>query len=211
MTDAITNYCRDISWPESEYCREIRENAVKRFDTRAGMISGSLENALLKFLITVLKPKRVLEIGTFVGYSALSMAEAMSEGSKITTLDISDTYVNEAKKIWQKSPHAPKIESLIMPALKYLQETNEQFDLVFIDADKNNYLNYFNLSLEKLSPQGVIAIDKALWSGRVTEENPTDENTKVIKGLNHFVSERSDLANVLLPIRDGVHLVSRRN
>lgn len=210
MNEDILKYCTDISWPESAECAKIKTNAVERFDTRARMISGPLENALLKFLITMLKPKRILEIGTFVGYSALSMAEALEDGAKITTLDISDTYVGEAKKIWAGSPHAGKIESLIQPALDYLKETKEEFDLVFIDADKNNYMNYFNLALEKLSPRGVIAVDNALWSGRVLEENPTEENTKVIKGLNALISDRSDLVNVLLPIRDGIHLVSRK-
>ena len=209
--DLIHQYCKDISTPESEECREIRDMASERFGTRAGMISGPHENALLKLLITLMRPKRVLEVGTFVGYSALSMAEALGDGAKITTLDISSTYVDEAKKIWAKSSHGHKIESLIKPALDYLKETPELFDLIFIDADKNNYLNYFELALDKLAPNGLIAIDNTLWSGRVLEENPEDLNTRTIKAVNEMAANRSDLVNVLIPIRDGLHLVARKN
>lgn len=206
----IIEYCTNISHEESEYCAELKKRAKEKFEDRAGMVSGSLENAVLKFIITLLKPKRVLEIGTFVGYSALSMAEAMPEGSKLTTLDNKDVYVTEAREVWAKSPHGSKIESIMGEAINYLQETNEQFDFVFIDADKQNYINYFNLALTKLSPGGVIAIDNALWSGRVLEDNPTNQSTLTIKTLNQLVSERDDLVNVLLPIRDGVHLVTRK-
>ncbi len=206
----IVEYCTKISLEESEYCQEIRKRAGEKFSDRAGMISGSLENALLKFLITMLKPKRVLEIGTFVGYSALSMAEAMPEGSKITTLDINDDYVGQAKEVWAHSPHGKKIESVMGEAIDYLKESSETFDLVFIDADKENYMNYFNLALYRLSPGGVIAIDNALWSGRVLEKDPQSESTRVIKTLNQLINERDDLVNVLLPVRDGIHLVTRK-
>lgn len=206
----IIDYCTKISLAESEYCQEIRKRAGEKFSDRAGMISGSLENALLKFLITMLKPKRVLEIGTFVGYSALSMAEAMPAGSKITTLDINDDYVGQAKEVWAHSPHGEKIESVMGEAIDYLKESSETFDLVFIDADKENYMNYFNLALYRLSPGGVIAIDNALWSGRVLEKDPQSESTRVIKTLNELINERDDLVNVLLPVRDGIHLVTRK-
>ncbi len=206
----ILDYCTMISEPESEHCQEIKKRAIEKYNERARMISGPLENALLKFIITMLKPKRVLEIGTFVGYSALSMAEAMPEGSKITTLDISDDFVGLAKEIWPHSPHGVKIESIMGQALDYLKESTEYFDFVFIDADKANYLNYFNLALYRLSPNGVIAVDNALWSGRVLDEDTDNESTKAIKTLNQVVSERDDLVNVLLPIRDGIHLIMRR-
>lgn len=208
--EIINEYCASVSEGESAACRRIREAAVERFPDFARMISGGLENATLKLLLKISNAKNVLEVGTFVGYSALSMAEALPDDGKITTLDVNDDFVSLAKEVWAETEAGKKIELVLGPALDYMTETSQKFDMIFIDADKVNYINYFNRGLELLNEGGIIAIDNALWGGRVLEENPEEESTKTIKALNKLVSDREDLQSVLLPVRDGLHLVIKK-
>ncbi|EQC51087.1 O-methyltransferase [Bacteriovorax sp. DB6_IX] len=208
--EIINEYCASVSEGESAACRRIREAAVERFPDFARMISGGLENATLKLLLKISNAKNVLEVGTFVGYSALSMAEALPDDGKITTLDVNDDFVSLAKEVWAETEVGKKIELVLGPALDYMTETSQKFDMIFIDADKVNYINYFNRGLELLNEGGIIAIDNALWGGRVLEENPEEESTKTIKALNKLVSDREDLQSVLLPVRDGLHLVIKK-
>lgn len=208
--EIINEYCASVSEGESAACRRIREAAVERFPDFARMISGGLENATLKLLLKISNAKNVLEVGTFVGYSALSMAEALPDDGKITTLDVNDDFVSLAKEVWAETEAGKKIELVLGPALDYMTETSQKFDMIFIDADKVNYINYFNRGLELLNEGGIIAIDNALWGGRVLEDNPEEESTKTIKTLNKLVSDREDLQSVLLPVRDGLHLVIKK-
>lgn len=208
--EIINEYCASVSEGESAACRRIREAAVERFPDFARMISGGLENATLKLLLKISNAKNVLEVGTFVGYSALSMAEALPDDGKITTLDVNDDFVSLAKEVWAETEAGKKIELVLGPALDYMTETSQKFDMIFIDADKVNYINYFNRGLELLNEGGIIAIDNALWGGRVLEDNPEEESTKTIKALNKLVSDREDLQSVLLPVRDGLHLVIKK-
>ena len=205
----ITDYCTAVSSAESETCQGIRQYARANYPTLDVMISGPLENALLKYLIRSTQAHTVLEIGTFVGYSALSMAECLPDSGKLYTLDISETYVNDAKKFWGQTEAGEKIMSIIGPATSFLESCSIKFDLIFIDADKPSYPTYFKLALECLSSKGSIVIDNALWGGKVLEEYPKDENARAVKRLNQQIRDRDDLQSVLLPIRDGVHLVTR--
>ncbi|OIQ17207.1 MAG: hypothetical protein BM556_13420 [Bacteriovorax sp. MedPE-SWde] len=206
----INEYCTNTSESESKHCEKIRLLAKERFPDWAMMVSGGLENATLKFLLKLIGAKNVLEVGTFVGYSALSMAEALPEDGSLVTLDINDEFVSVAKEVWAESEDGKKIELVLGQALDYMTKTSRSFDMIFIDADKVNYINYFEKGLELLNKGGIIAVDNALWGGSVLEDNPTEESTKTIKKLNKLISDREDLQSVLLPVRDGLHLVMKR-
>lgn len=206
----INKYCTEISEQESDSCKKIRALANERFPDWAMMVSGGLENAMLKFLLKLNGAKSVLEVGTFVGYSALSMAEALPSDGRVVTLDINDDFVSVAKEIWPLSEAGKKIELILGPALEYMEKSSEKFDMIFIDADKENYIKYFEQGLKLLNSGGMIAVDNALWSGRVLAPEPSDVSSTTIANLNKLISERKDLQSVLLPVRDGLHLVMKK-
>ncbi len=205
----IEAYAEAHSIPESDVCRQLRE-ATWRSVECPQMVVGPLEGALLKMMTHMVAAKRVLEIGTFTGYSALCFAEALPEDGTVLTCDINADTTEFAKRYWAKSPVRNKIESRLGPALETLQSVEALFDVVFIDADKTNYVKYYQRGLELLSLTGVMLIDNVLWSGRVIENPPPDHDTAAIQEVNRVVAADSRVTGVLLTVRDGV-LVIRRN
>lgn len=209
----ILQYCIDKSDTPSSLCGEL-ESYTRENVHGAQMLIGQLEASVLGFLLRSIGAKRVLELGTFTGYSALCMAQELPVDGEVITLDINETTVEIAKSYWAKSPDGKKITSIIGPGLESLKKLDGTFDFVFIDADKRNYLPYLEKSLELLSDKGMIVIDNVLWSGRVVEA-PTDSedehrNTKFIRELNDVIKKRSDLYGSLLPIRDGMFLITKK-
>jgi caffeoyl-CoA O-methyltransferase len=172
------------------------------------MLCGPLEGRFLKMLVEILSAKSVLEIGTFTGYSALSMAEGLPEDGKLITLDISAKNISFASKFIARSPHGKKITIMEGPALDSIAKLDGPFDLVFIDADKTNYLNYYRAVLPKVRNGGLIAADNVLWSGRVLK--PTEESDHAICAFNDAVVSDPSVEKVLLPIRDGLYLIRKR-
>lgn len=172
------------------------------------MLIGKMEASFLGFLIRSIEAKTIVEFGTFTGYSALAMAENLSQGGKVYTLDISTETTKIAKSFWNRSSHKDKIISLIGPALDTIHQIDEQIDLAFIDADKENYLNYLKICLDRLSSNGIIVIDNVLWSGKVLEA-AQDSSTQSIQQLNDFIASRDNLYGTLLPVRDGIFLVKK--
>jgi caffeoyl-CoA O-methyltransferase len=187
-------------------------------ETREGtsapsMMVGTLEGRFLSFLVTMLRPQLVLEIGTFTGYSALSMAEALPPGGRIVTCDISEDHVTIARRHIDASPHRDQIEIKVGPAIDTLKSLDGPFDLAFIDADKTGYLGYYEAIVPKLAPGGVIAVDNVLWSGRVLDGSPpdeADESTRALREFNDHVVADERVECVMLPLRDGVTLVRLR-
>ena len=175
-----------------------------------GMMVGTLEGRFLKALVAMLRPEKVLEIGTFTGYSALSMAEALPPNGRIITCDISEEHVAIARKHIDASPYADRIEIRVGPAIETVATLDGPFDLVFIDADKTSYLAYYEAVLPKLTPHGVILADNVLWSGRVLDSQADDENTKAITEFNDRVVADERVEVVMLTVRDGVSLIRRR-
>ena len=173
------------------------------------MVVGSLEGAFLKVMARSIGAKRVLEIGTFTGYSALCFAESLPEGGKVVTCDIDPESTAMARRFWAESSHGAKIHLKLAPALETIQSLTERYDLIFIDADKANYVNYYQRAVDLLSPQGVILIDNVLWGGDVIKSPPPDSNTAAIQELNRLVHADHRVSAVLLPIRDGVFFISR--
>ena len=154
----------------------------------------------------LLKPHRILEIGTYTGYSALCLAEGLSPGGKMVTIDINEELEKKVREHFAQSQD--KIEYKIGNALDIIPTLNEIFDLVFIDADKSNYINYFDLVIDKVRPGGFILADNVLWSGKVLNKNP-DNDTKSIIAFNQKIQHDPRVENVLLPIRDGIMIIRK--
>ena len=172
------------------------------------MLTGTIEGRFLELLVAGSGAKRVLEIGTFTGYSALSMAAALPEDGRIDTLDIEPKHAEVAQRYFDRSPHGSKITLHLGPALETIAKLEGEFDFVFIDADKPNYDAYYEAVLPRLSERGLIAIDNTLWSGRVLD--PPDETTTLIAALNDKLAADDRVVAVQLTVRDGVTLVRRR-
>ncbi len=174
----------------------------------AGMISDNLVGSLLQSLIFASGAKNVLELGMFTGFSALMMAHALPEDGTVTTCDIDPKAEERARPFFDKTPHGKKINVRIGPALKTLDKLTGPFDLVFIDADKGNYSNYYERCLGLLSPKGVIVVDNVLWSGQVLSPKTGDD--RAIDSFNKHVTDDPRVDNVLLTIRDGLMLIRKK-
>ncbi|MDR4459913.1 MAG: class I SAM-dependent methyltransferase [Nitrospirales bacterium] len=205
----IEAYAQAHSFTESEVCRRLREETYRTMDCPQ-MVVGPLAGALLKVMALSVGARRVLEIGTFTGYSALCLAECLPEDGIVITCDIDPESTDMAKRYWAQSPHGTKIHLCLAPALETLATLNGTFDLIFIDADKANYVNYFQRSLELIADQGVILIDNVLWNGDVLKSPAPDSNTAAIQELNRVVHAEPRVSAVLLTIRDGIFLIKPR-
>jgi caffeoyl-CoA O-methyltransferase len=206
----LERYAAAHTTPEPPELRAVAEETRAKFAQRAGMLTGHLEGAFLRSLVAMTRAHRVLEIGTFTGYSAMAMASALPADGRLITLDISEEHVEVARRHIEASPWRELIEIRVGPALESLNALEGPFDLVFIDADKTNYRNYYEAVLPKLAANGFIAIDNVLWSGQVLDDDDTSDDTRAIKELNDFLVNDQRIECVLLTIRDGVSLIRRR-
>ena len=172
------------------------------------MLTGPVEGQFLKMIAKLLGAKTIVELGTFTGYASLSMAEALPDDGKLYTCDLNPTCLALARKYFEKSPHGKKIEVLEGPGLDSLEKLDGPFDMVFIDADKGNYLNYYEAVLPKVRNGGVILVDNVLWNGAVL--NPQTADDKAISNLNERVAADDRVEKVFLTIRDGVYFIRKR-
>ncbi|MEW6542619.1 MAG: class I SAM-dependent methyltransferase [Nitrospirota bacterium] len=202
----IEAYAEAHSAAESEVCQALREETYRTMDSPQ-MVVGPLEGAFLKMVTQLVGARHVLEIGTFTGYSALCMAEVLPEDGRLITCEIDLDSLELARKYFARSPHGRKIEIRMGPALETLRDLTGPFDLIFIDADKVNYVNYYRRSLDLIAPRGVILVDNVLWSGDVLLEPPPDQSTAVIQELNRLVARDQRVTSVLVTIRDGVLVI----
>lgn len=208
IDERINEYAISKSWVPSQVCNELEQYTWKKVEMPQ-MLIGKMEASFLGFLIRSLRVQNILEIGTFTGYSSLAMAENLPDQGTMTTLDISESTVKIAQDFWKKSPHGYKINSIVGPALDSLKDLNQYYDLIFIDADKENYLNYLKECLKILAPNGVIILDNTLWGGKVLSESHNDPATAGIKQVNDYIKQNPSLYSTLLPVRDGMMLVQR--
>ena len=205
----VEQYAVEHTTPEPPWFATLAEET--RSSTRAPtMMVGTLEGRLLTALVAMLRPRSVLEIGTFTGYSALSMAEALPADGRIVTCDISEEHLAIARRHIAASPYAGAIEIRSGPALETIATLPGPFDLVFIDADKTSYSAYFEATLAKLAPDGVILVDNVLWSGRVLDPTVTDPDTAAITAFNDQVLADDRVEVVMLTVRDGLSLIRHR-
>ncbi|SNR54362.1 O-methyltransferase [Lutibacter flavus] len=204
LPEAIDEYVVKHSQNEPELLQQLsKETWQKVLNPR--MLSGSFQGRILSMLSKLINPKNILEIGTYTGYSALCLAEGMQKEGSIFTIDKNEELENFAKKYFNKSDYKSQIKQFIGNAIDIIPTINEKFDLVFIDADKSNYVNYFNLIIDKMNSGGVILSDNVLWSGKVIEKlNPKDIDTKTLLEYNKLLNTDSRIETVLLPIRDGL-------
>lgn len=169
------------------------------------MLSGHFQGRVLSMLSKLIRPVNILEIGTYTGYSALCLCEGMQENGQLHTIDIKEELVDFQRKHFDKSPWGKQIFQQLGEAVDIIPTLDIKFDLVFIDADKENYLNYFELILPKMNKGGIILSDNVLWSGKVLEPlNPKDLSTKILLEYNQLLATDPRVETVLLPIRDGL-------
>ncbi len=175
------------------------------------MLSGHYQGRVLSVLSKLIRPKVVLEIGTFTGYSALCLAEGLSPQGVLHTIDINEELVDFQRSYFDKSDYGSQIFQHLGPAVDIIPTLDTKFDLVFMDADKPNYINYFHQIIDKLNPRGVIISDNVLWSGKVIETlDPNDTSTQIVLDYNKLLKEDQRLETVLLPIRDGLSVSIRK-
>ncbi|MBH0179186.1 MAG: methyltransferase domain-containing protein [Nitrospira sp.] len=205
----IEVYAQAHSTPESSVCRALREETQRTMEY-AQMVVGPLEGAFLKMMTQLVGAKRVLEVGMFTGYSALCFAEALPGDGTVVTCEIDEVSAALARRYISQAPFGSKISIRMGPALDTMGTLTSPFDVIFIDADKANYVNYYRRALDLLSPNGVILIDNVLWSGEVLKQPPSDDQTAVIQELNRTVANDTRVTAVLVTIRDGVLVVRRK-
>lgn len=204
LPEDIDRYAEAHTGAEPELLQQLtRETWQKIINPR--MLSGHLQGRILKMFVQMMRASTILEIGTYTGYSALCMAEGLPDNGRLITIDINDELQWIQDKYFSLSQHGHKIERHFGDAREVIPLLPLDFDLVFMDADKENYLVYYDLLMTRLKPGAIILIDNVLWSGKVLREaNPNDKETRVLQELNRLVTSDERVENVLLPIRDGL-------
>ena len=208
--EALLEYAANHSDAEDQILKELdRETHLKFLSPR--MLSGHLQGNLLTLLATLTNAKCILEIGTFTGYSAICLARALPESGKLITIDANPEIESIAKKYFEKSGVKNRVSLIIGNALQIIPKLEEKFDLVFIDADKRNYSNYYDLTIDLVPSGGLIIADNVLWSGKILmSKDKMDTDTLAIDEFNQKISSDKRISKLLLPVRDGI-LVMRKN
>ena len=211
MSDIVNNkiedYIRKNSSKEPEILKDLnKETYLKVLNPR--MLSGHLQGRFLSIITKLIKPKTILEIGTYTGYSAICMAEGLVENGIIHTIDINEELVSIQNKYFKKSKCNNSITQHVGDARNIIKNINEEFDVVFLDADKENYIEYYELVIEKVKKGGLIIADNVLWTGKVVEpDKDDDELTQYLIDFNKMINEDDRVENIILPIRDGLNII----
>jgi len=208
ISPELEQYAGIHTSPESELLARInRETHLEVLQPR--MLSGHLQGRVLSLLANLLKPKRILEIGTYTGYSALCLAEGLPDEGKLITIDVNEELQARVQGYFNDSNYKGQIDYRIGDAMELIPTLPDMWDLVFIDADKKNYLNYYDLVIERMNPGGIILADNILWSGKVIDEAAQDRETVLLRKYNERIQSDERVENILLPIRDGI-MVARK-
>lgn len=206
IPESIDDYVVQHSENEPELLQQLtRETYQKILQPR--MLSGHYQGRLLSMISKLVRPRCILEIGTYTGYSALCLAEGLQPGGELHTIDVNEELVKFQRKYFEKSDYGPQIHQHLGDALELIPKIGKTFDLVFIDADKSNYVNYFQTIIDLVNPGGIILSDNVLWSGKVIEPLKADDiDTKILIEYNTLLKKDPRVETVLLPIRDGLTL-----
>ena len=209
-TESIDDYILRHINDEGDYLRALyRDTHVKLLYPR--MASGHLQGRMLKMFVRMIRPQRILEIGTYSGYSALCMAEGLEEGGTVYTFEINDEQEDFTRPWLEGSPHAEKIKFYIGDALELVPRMDLHFDMAFMDGNKRNYIDYYQMILPRLSPGGYILADNTLWDGHVLEHAaPADQQTQGIQAFNDLVAADTRVEKVILPLRDGLTIIRKK-
>jgi caffeoyl-CoA O-methyltransferase len=210
VDDQVEAYAEAHTTPSAELFERLDAETREKSDSPQMMV-GLLEGRFLEFLVRQSKAKNVLELGTFTGWSSISMAFGLPEGGRITSCDVNEETTAIAKRYAEEAGVADRIDYRLGPGLETIESLDGPFDLVFIDADKPNYINYYEAVLPKLAGDGFVIADNVLWSGRVADESNQDENTLAIRTFNDHVSSDDRVECVMLTVRDGMTLIRKRH
>jgi predicted O-methyltransferase YrrM len=204
ISEDLENYVANHSENEPELLARLNKETHQKI-LQPRMLSGHFQGRVLSMLSKLICPKNILEIGTYTGYAALCLAEGLTENGELDTIDNNEELVDFQKKFFDLSPWANQIYQHLGNALDIIPSLNKKFDLVFIDADKENYINYFNMIVPMMNKGGIILSDNVLWSGKVLEEvKGNDKSTKILLEYNLLLKNDPRVETVLLPIRDGL-------
>ena len=204
----MDRYLENHTSVEPDILKRLRKETFQK-TTQPHMISGYLQGRFLSLISKMVSPKNILEIGTFTGYAALCLAEGLQKDGKLTTLDVNEDLAYLPQKYFAQSEFASQIDFKLQDAKEFLKNSSETFDLIFIDADKENYPEYLQLVKPRMKSGSVLMIDNVLWYGKVLDEKG-NKQTEQIKLVNKLVAEDADFENVILPLRDGIHLVRKK-
>jgi caffeoyl-CoA O-methyltransferase len=210
ISQDLSAYCEEHTTSETSILGQLnRDTHLKVVSPR--MLSGHLQGRFLSFLSKLHRPKLVVEIGTYTGYSAICLAEGLTDSGKLISIDVNEETSSFAKSFIAKTEYANKIDLVLADAKDYIPKINEPIDIVFIDADKKNYLNYYQLVIDKLTSGGLIIADNVLWSGKITmPEKDMDRETLALHQFNQYVQKDGRVENILLPIRDGLMAIRKK-
>lgn len=202
------HYAAAYSKPEDDLLRSVAEQ-TRNEHPEAHMLSGHLQGKFLEQLSCLLQPRRILEVGTFTGYSALCLAKGLASDGLLHTIEIRERDAATARGHFDRSPFGSKIILHVGPAAQILPQIQEEWDLVFLDADKTGYIEYFNLVFPRLRKNGIILADNVLFHGQVMDPSATGKSVQAIRSFNDFIRSRDDLEAVILTIRDGLSLIRK--
>lgn len=208
ISPEMDRYLENHASQESDILRRLRRETFQK-TTQPHMISGYQQGRLLSIIAKMNAPKMILEIGTFTGYATLCLAEGLPEDGKIITLDVNEDLAYIPRKYFAESDYRNQIDFRLQDAKEFLKDTDLVFDLVFIDADKENYIEYLELLKPHLKSGSILMFDNVLWYGKVLEENPKLKSTQIIQELNDRISKDEDFDNLILPLRDGVNFLRK--
>lgn len=204
----ISEYIERHSTGEDQILYELnRETHLKVLNPN--MLSGQVQGKLLEFISRMVSPKYILEIGTYTGYSAICLAKGLCEGGKLVTIEINDELVPIITRYLESSGMSPKVELITGNAVKIVPGLPYQFELAYIDGDKTEYLDYYEMVLQKLSSGGFMLINNVLWDGKVLDKSDHNADTKHILKLNEHIKNDKRVENVILPLRDGINVVRK--
>jgi len=210
IPENINDYCEQHTKEESEVLKTLNRHTNVNV-LRPRMLSGHLQGKLLSMLSGMIKPKRVLEIGTYTGYSAICLAKGIVEGGELITVDCNEELEDLANEYFQKAGYGLTIKMITGDATQIIPSLADGFDLVFIDADKESYVNYYHQVFDKVNSGGYIVVDNVLWSGKVVQELKTgDKETQGILDFNALVQNDERVENILLPFRDGLMILQKK-
>ena len=205
ISDKLADYLNKNSEKEPEILSRLSKETHQKI-LQPRMLSGHIQGRFLSFISKIKSPDKILEIGTYTGYSTICLAEGLSKNGKIDTIDKNEELIKIQNKYFEESGYRNKIIQHTGHALDILKNLNEKYDIIFIDADKENYINYFNQVSNKLSKNGIIISDNVLWSGKVLDSEQKDEETSTLVKFNKIINEDKRFTSIILPIRDGISI-----
>ena len=205
ISDKLADYLNKNSEKEPEILSRLSNETHQKI-LQPRMLSGHIQGRFLSFISKIKSPDKILEIGTYTGYSTICLAEGLSKNGKIDTIDKNEELIKIQNKYFEESGFRNKIIQHTGYAIDILKNLNEKYDIIFIDADKENYINYFNQASNKLCKNGIIISDNVLWSGKVLDSNQMDEETSTLVQFNKIINDDKRFKSIILPIRDGISI-----